>query len=743
MSVKSPGVDLSKQGISGGIPAPVIQTKDNLAKVESVTRLRTLCESQQPGSEPSASPVRLPIRAVRSRSSSLPVGALFQGSRDYPSPQAQVSGSPQAEVAMYLSAAGAAAAMREGDAQRPLIAIDSSALADPPADLVSSCIAEQQSKGATPASASGVKFFIPRPPTTTRQRSFSCSHARDPQLESSKPASQVNKHSLSFFGSRSSELRNYLAREIKEVQVKLDLNDLPTVSPKDVKKFDKAVRKCILTEWKKNVKPEVTDIIIEQLVHEVCAKELKELFCKSNDISFQDLQHTESPRTSELLTIIRKSGFLLVPILKRLQIMYRTLLSIFESKKQKSNWTEELVSLLYRFTFFEDFASSEAARVVEKGKDLEVFLKRFDTFCVSGDSKMRKLIRMAFGDTERMQKNVIATLRKWNDPNMTTVQYVKEMMRKTSWEFSAISNIPYVQHEWEEDSKTLNPIDGETLDQCIRVFVPGSGVGLIPISVDIKKMSGEKPTRNQVFYSSSSSGMYFCDKQMSPPRSISEGEFLEQLFLSLHDAGFAPSINRAQVAAFACFLASKENQTAGTPMSDADMRLLRPFIDLLNATSNTAWTRSYEYVLLMFKPLFAACNTPYWTKVLPEGARYEFNVFDSGECSVTHIRTYCVYPRIRPNSTTPDRDRPLATFPAAWTVRKTSQGWRAVLSVIKQPTFTEHADQKVKNFVHDALINYTDMDHHLDLPKVTGTPRMRTAITPRGDGVLPRLSGGK
>jgi hypothetical protein len=496
--------------------------------------------------------------------------------------------------------------------------------------------------------------------------------------------------------------RSYLPDSLNR-KIKLDLSEFPDLKHK-VAVFEKAVLKYLRSCFKAENLSKVNGRVIEDEVQRLCRAEVDGMFQKSNKPLSADLQITESPRAKSLIRMVQKSGVILLPVIERLQIYRGALIEYIELRKCVSPNMRVLAQALDDLVVMEHYVSGEDHLGLVSGKEIKNFVEAWDRFCALKTMKpFVKLVEQAFGDTRRIRKEVMATLRKWMNPPPEIFILLKKDVHRMDWDNIAAMNIPYFVHEWWEAAQSENPISGIAPHEIMRCMHTGVGVPMKKLTVN-----------HTVFY----------DDAMEEDGPIpSEKEFLFALVKRLYQAGLDPDVGADEIRRQVdCLLKWK-----GLRLEEQEKAVSAhpfPCMKVLRLLTNSAWGHGDSYLRNLFPTLF---SLPYWTKAI-QSLEYDVTIKDASHFTVKMNRIYATYLRLvpdNPDSYAVDRMKPLVEFNFSWSLSPEDESWKGVLCVENyeiKPKAGEHKWPILRSVIH-----YDEKESLDGLQNDPGTPRMRSA----------------
>lgn len=497
-------------------------------------------------------------------------------------------------------------------------------------------------------------------------------------------------------------VRSYVPTPINEIK-KADISDIPDVK-RGTKSFEKGVMRCMQVAWKSSERVKINAVVIEERVRKLCRVEIDRLFHRKDSPLSSELQITESPRAKALIALVQKSGAILFPVIKRLQIFRTAIIEYVGLKGQASPSVRSLISILDNLVVQQRYTDDPSNVGLVKGKDINMFMQTWDAFY--GHKAMRpyaKILQAAFGDSKKERKEVMATLRKWVKPPPEILMTLKQKVHRMDWDNISAMNIPFFEHEWQEDSHSKNPISKISPREIARCLHTGVGIPMRRLTIN-----------GNLFYDDERDG----DKPL--PK---QEEFIFGVIKHLHLAGLDPEIKdetvREYVDKLMTLMKLKLEEQENLSIDDAF-----PCINLLRLITNSAWGHADTYMRSLFPDLF---KVPFWTKAV-QSLEYNVAIADETDYSVQMNRTYAVYHRLikgDENCYAVDRQKPLVTIRFSWTLSATDEGWAGVLRVDNYEVKPEAGDDKWN--ILQSLIQYKDQETPKGEVKSPGTPRMRSA----------------
>ncbi len=467
--------------------------------------------------------------------------------------------------------------------------------------------------------------------------------------------------------------------------------------------FDKAVRRRMAADWNASSPKKMTFNKIEERVSQLCRVEIDRLFSLSDSPLSQDLHLTESPRAKAMVSLVQKSGFILFPIIERMLVLRQAVFVYVDLKKSITPRLQEFLNYMDRLTLQEHYSAHPSNFGLEKGKNLLHFMATWDEF--RKNKEMRPFVpavALAFGNTKKDRNGVIATLRKWCNPPSEIFLLMKTRVHKMDWENIAASNIPFFEHEWEEDKDAEKPISRIIPYEIVRCL--HTGMAILPNRIVIN---------GEVFYDTERDG----DKDLPAP-----DDFLSAVIKDLHKKGLDPKIKDEEVEGYIkkinTWKSLPEREQKQIPDSEQF-----PCLYLMRLFTNSSWGHADLYIRRLFPGLF---TIPYWTKPF-QGLEHHVAISGPEDFSVQQKRSYVVYPRDKPDdpdSYTPIWKKPLLRIDFSWTMTPFKGRWSAILKIdgiYEYPDIGEH-----KWPLLHALINYQDQENPVEKSRAPGTPRMRS-----------------
>lgn len=496
--------------------------------------------------------------------------------------------------------------------------------------------------------------------------------------------------------------RSYVPTQINSLQ-KADLSKVPELK-RGVKNFEKGVMRCMQVVWKSSDHVPISAMEIEERVRKLCRTEIDRLFHHQDKPLSTDLQITESPRAKALISLVQKSGAILFPVIKRMQIFRTAILEYVTLKGHVSPGIRTLVSIIDNLIVQQPYGNDPAFLGLVKGKDIKMFMQTWDVFY--GHKAMRpfaKILLLAFGNTKKDQKEVLATLRKWVKPPPEIIMTLKQKIHRMDWDNISAMNIPFFEHEWQEDPLSMNPISRISPREVVRCLHTGVGIPMKRLTVN---------------------GIPFYDEERDAAKPLpKQKKFLFDLVKRLHLAGLNLKIDDRSVKTYVKKLMKWMNlpleKQENIPASEEFACL-----HVLRLITNSAWGHADTYMRSLFPGLFKA---PFWTKAV-QSLEYTVAIEDESDYSVQMNRRYAVYHRMvkdDENCFAVDRQKPLLEILFSWTLSPSEEGWLGVLRVDHYEVKRASAEEKWQ--ILQSLIHYDDQETPKGEVKSPGTPRMRSA----------------
>ena len=497
-------------------------------------------------------------------------------------------------------------------------------------------------------------------------------------------------------------VRSYVPTPLSAIE-KVDISDIPDLT-KGVTNFEKGVIRSMRIAWKTSDPVKVNSVEIEERVCKLCRVEIDRLFQRKDIPLSADLQITESPRAKALITLVQKSGAILFPVIKRLQIFRLAIVEYIKLKKQVSPGVRTLLSIIDNLVVQQRYSDDVANVGLIYGKDIKMFIQTWDVFSKHKAMKpFVKIIQCAFGNSKKERKEVLATLRKWVNPPHEILITLKQKVHHMDWDNISAMNITFLEHEWQEDVYSKNPISSISPREIVRCLHTGVGIPMRRLTIN-----------GHIFFDEER------DENLPLPK---EEDFLFSLLKNLHLAGLDRSIAEDRLREYVKKLILWKNlsldEQASLPTSEE-----LPCIDVLRLISNSAWGHADTYMRHLFPGLFTA---PFWTKAV-QSLEYKVVIVDQTDYSVQMNRTYAVYHRLVPddeNCYAVDRNRPLMFIHFSWTLTPSDEGWLGVLRVDNYEVKAGAGEYKW--LILKSLIQYKDQETPKEEEKSPGTPRMRSA----------------
>lgn len=467
------------------------------------------------------------------------------------------------------------------------------------------------------------------------------------------------------------------------------------IQKKEQKRNEKALCKFMQKGWETTECQPINGTVIEQQVLKLYCKESESYFLMKKNPSERDLQLSRSSRVKKLEVITQKSGFILLPVIERLNIYRTILLNYISLIAFVTPNMKKLVDFLDKFILSEDYSGSSDFYGLEKGKGLEKFLQTWEEFTSTKPmSRFVKLIENAFGESPVTRKEVLAELNKWNKAPV-------EMLKANLERLDEESNIPYIKHEWKESPETKNPISSITPKEIIRSLRTTEGIPAKKIVINGKVIyedRGSSPPPQ------SDEEKNIFEKTYSGPSLLSREEFLCYVFEELYAAGLDIEKDSEEIKnEFSQLLEWEKLSTEEQNLNQKKAPI--PCLEVLRFCTNSAWLKADCNIRNLYPKLF---GNLYWTKAAGQSMEYHISINKSGSPKVKIIRDYCVFHREIPTSETVDRKRPLMKLKFYWELTENQGQPKGELWINGHELFPRGS--KDKRSILDGLIHYTEVD---------------------------------
>lgn len=320
----------------------------------------------------------------------------------------------------------------------------------------------------------------------------SCSELKQFQKNASQSTSRIHKHSPNYPSfaisnkRRSVTLDNLLQTPIEEALPVINIDFLFELkSSSEIRKFNDDL--CSL--FNKPLEPPISALDIEISIQTFWKEDIDQFFIKKRK-KMEEVKGSHSPRTEELLSKIHNNGLPLVTIIKRMKILNMRVRNYLQQNRKITDFGKSLYELL-EILIFHNLAE----------KKLSVFLETIDKVLdVHFDKRIRKIILMALGDSNKEINEVLATLRKWHEPDHTFLSIFKQEVETLTLNNTRASNIPYIVHNWKETKEKVNPFENTRTFQIFRSYLDDNSKKLFSkITVNGKVVSHEFLTDSQYF----------------------------------------------------------------------------------------------------------------------------------------------------------------------------------------------------------------------------------------------------
>lgn len=363
--------------------------------------------------------------------------------------------------------------------------------------------------------------------------------------------------------------------------------------------------------------------------------------CRSH--AKQELRQSASTiNLEDFVRNIQKSGMILSPIIRRLQVFHTAIKDFIDDNEYTSENVDSVSQLL----------------------DLLINGSFQDSLAVSGFNKSKKIIKIlnkAFGSTKEERREVVKYLNDLLNPCGEFLGTLPGHVDQTLDYSVTASNLLAREHKWSESSNAEHSIYSVIPYEIIRCLHNGMGIPMNSLIINGEELYNYKweESDDEVEYLPPEQWQFFSEvvqKIMScQGYSISE-EFLSENVDLFRELSAHSWETRSEIA-----YPPEKNQ----------------WLNVLRGMSNSSWAKADDYIRALFPGLFFQ---PYWCRQI-QGIDLNLEINGPENFFVTHRRTYAVYNRVKPTSTTVERDKPLCSIDFSWKVSLNQGCWEGTLTI--------------------------------------------------------------
>lgn len=280
-----------------------------------------------------------------------------------------------------------------------------------------------------------------------------------------------------------------------------------TTRKKVVDKFNKGLVKKLKQSWREATKPELNAKTINELVADFCLARTDMVFHEEalGKTPAEDFEIRTREIAKQILEVIKKGTILLIPTIKRFNILLKASKDYIEEKDSITTECQQFYGSLEKMVEYSNWIQWKLTPSVGEDKDINYFFMLHE-YHVGQQcyEPFRKFLTIPLGEEKKDRKSVMKTLKHWNDPTVEVIAQVYEKIESIFRKEITMKNITGYDHFWIEDSQSKTRVSNISHHDIFTGLMYGDSVFFQKIFINGELFYDEeaegKPESKKTFY---------------------------------------------------------------------------------------------------------------------------------------------------------------------------------------------------------------------------------------------------